>query len=60
MKFKTASDNTFKLGATYIDKAVVPIIQSIIEKANEELIKKGIRISADINWSIDEKVKEEE
>lgn len=53
-KVKTASDATFKRAGKYIDTALQPVIQKIIDRANEELRSKGIRIAADIRWAIDE------
>jgi hypothetical protein len=59
-KLLTAKDETYKKGALFIDKAILPAIKSIIEKANEELEKRGIVVAAEINWMISEIKKEDE
>ncbi len=51
---KTISNAKFQVAAKYVDNALEPVIKKIVDKANEELAKQGIRLGASINWMFDE------
>lgn len=53
-KARTISDSKFQLGAKYVDAALLPVIKTILDKANQELSTQGIRVHADIQWGFDE------
>jgi 5-methylcytosine-specific restriction endonuclease McrBC GTP-binding regulatory subunit McrB len=53
-KAKTISDEKFAVAARYVDKNLTPMLQKIIDLANEHLKPFGIRIAAEIKWGFDE------
>lgn len=50
---RTLTDIEMKTTSAFLDKAVTPKIQKLVDQVNEVLKQKGVRVGADITWVMD-------